>query len=130
MNSPLLKEMNGEFLRFLLVGAVQTLLTYLLFLLLLMVLPYPAAYSISFCCGIVLSYFLNVLFVFREKTSLASFLKFPLVYLIQYLLGIVLLWLLVDHIGIPPKWAMLAVIALTVPVTFLTSRFVIKKKPC
>lgn len=123
------KQFFSEFLRFLMVGGVQTALSYGLFLLLNLVLPYAIAYSIAFGCGIIISYFLNVRFVFREKVSLASFLKFPLVYVVQYLLGLALLWLLVDRLGILPAWAMLAVIAITVPVTFLTSRFLLKK-PC
>lgn len=123
------QKIHGEFLRFLLVGGVQTVLSYLFFLLLLLVLAYPVAYSVSYCSGIVLSYFLNTLFVFREKVRWSSFLKFPLVYLMQYLLGLALIWFFVRHLGIPPSWAMLGVIALTVPVTFLTSRFVLKKQP-
>lgn len=123
------EKIHGEFLRFLLVGGIQTGLSYGIFLLLNAFLPYPIAYSIAYGCGIVLSYFLNVHFVFRQPVSLASFLKFPLVYVVQYLLGLTLLWLFVDRLGLPPSWAMLGVIAITVPVTFLTSRFILKK-PC
>ena len=120
------QKIHGEFFRFLVVGGLQTALSYGLFLLLNLFLPYAISYSIAYCCGIVISYFLNVLFVFREKLSLASFLKFPLVYVVQYLMGLLLLWLFVAKLDLPPAWAMLAVIAITVPVTFLTSRFVLK----
>ncbi len=121
------QKIHGEFLRFLIVGGLQTALSYGIFLLLNLFLPYPVAYSIAYGCGIFISYFLNVLFVFRENISLASFLKFPLVYVIQYLLGLALLWLFVDRLGLPPAWAMLGVITITVPITFLTSRFILKK---
>lgn len=123
------QKIHGEFLRFLIVGGAQTALSYGIFLSFNLFLPYPIAYSIAYGCGIVISYFLNVLFVFREKVSLASFLKFPLVYLVQYLLGLALLSLFVDQLGLAPALAMLGVIAITVPVTFLTSRFILKK-PC
>lgn len=123
-------EIRSEFLRFLMVGGLQTVLSYLFFLLLIEWLAYPVAYSLTYCAGIVLSYFLHVLFVFRERVRLPTFLKFPLVYLAQYLVGLVLLWLFVDLLQLAPAWAMVAVIALTIPITFLASRLVIKNKPC
>lgn len=118
--------MRHEVVRFLLVGATNTLLSYLLYLLLLTFLNYLPAYSIAYCAGIVLSYFLNVHFVFKKRVSLASFLKFPVVYVIQYALGAVILWVLVGKAGISPPLAMIGVIIITIPVTFLASRFVLK----
>jgi putative flippase GtrA len=118
--------MRAEFARFLLVGVTNTLFSYLLYLLLLNFLPYLAAYTLSYCAGIVLSYFLNVYFVFRKSVSLGSFLKFPVVYAIQYSLGALVLWILVGA-GISPNLAMLGVIVVTIPVTFIASRFVLKR---
>lgn len=118
--------MRNEFFRFLLVGAANTLLSYLLYLLLLSFLNYLPAYSIAYCLGIVLSYFLNIRFVFNKCASLASFLKFPSVYILQYTLGTVILWLLIGKLGISPALAMIGVIIITIPVTFLASRFVFK----
>jgi len=116
-----------EFVRFLLVGATNTGFSYLLYLLLLTFLSYLPAYSIAYAAGIVLSYFLNVLFVFKKRVSFASFLKFPLVYALQYALGATVLWLLVDVAHIAPALAMIGVIIATIPVTFLASRFVLSK---
>lgn len=119
--------MRNEFVRFLLAGAINTLLSYLLYLLLLAFLSYLPAYSIAYCAGVVLSYFFNVHFVFKKRVSLASFLKFPVVYVIQYALGATVLWLLVGKAGISPALAMIGVIVATVPVTFLASRFVLQR---
>ena len=118
--------MRHEFLRFVLVGATNTLLSYLLYLLLLTFMSYLLTYSIAYCAGIVLSYFLNVHFVFKKRVSLASFLKFPAVYVIQYALGAVVLWLLVGNVGVSPALAMIGVIIITMPATFLASRFILK----
>ena len=123
------QAIQGEFLRFLVVGAAQTALSYGLYFALNLFLPYPIAYSIAYAFGIIISYFLNVFFVFRTKVSLAGFLKFPLVYVVQYLLGLLLLWFFVARFGLDPSWAMLCVIAISVPATFLFSRFLLKK-PC
>jgi putative flippase GtrA len=119
--------MRHEFLRFLLVGATNTALSYLLYLLLLSFMAYLPAYSLAYCVGIVLSYFLNVCCVFKKSVSLASFLKFPVVYLIQYALGAFTLWLLVGQFGVSDALAMIAVIIVTIPVTFISSRLVLNK---
>lgn len=121
------KSMHSEFFRFLLVGVSNTLVAYVVYLLLLPFLPYLFAYTLSYCVAVVNSYFMNVLFVFRKKVSLHSFLKFPFVYLAQYFLGVSILWLLVGQLGLAPAWAMIVVIIVTVPVTFLASSFVLKK---
>lgn len=122
-----MNKVSSEFARFLLVGATNTLLSYLVFLLLLNFLAYLPAYSIAYCVGIVISYFLNVCFVFKKRVSLASFLKFPIVYAIQYGLGAGILWMLVDRAGMAPAIAMIGVIIVTIPITFLASRFVLAK---
>lgn len=118
--------MHREFVRFLIVGATNTAFSYVVFLLLYLFLHYQAAYALSYAAGVVLSYFLNVHFVFKTKRSLASFLKFPFVYVVQYGLGALVLGLLV-RAGIDPRLAMIGVIVLTVPITFLASRFVLKR---
>lgn len=121
------KNIQSEFVRFLLVGAINTLLSYLLYLVLLNFLSYLLAYSVSYFIGIVISYFLNIKFVFKKIASFTSFIKFPIVYIIQYCLGAGILWLLVDRFGITPAIALVAVILSTIPVTFLASRLVLKK---
>lgn len=127
-----MKQVHGEFIRFLLVGAANTLLSYFIYWLLLKILPYLFAYSLAYCIGIVISYLLNVRFVFRQDISLASFLTFPLVYLLQYGLGVLMLWTLVGRVGLSPELAMVGVILITIPVTFLVSRLILGRKhqPC
>lgn len=119
--------LHSEFFRFLLVGVSNTLVAYVVFLLLLPFLPYLYAYTLSYCVGVVNSYFMNVLFVFKKKISLHSFLKFPFVYVVQYFLGASIMWLLVGKLAVSPVWAYGVVIVVTVPVTFVASRFVLKK---
>jgi putative flippase GtrA len=128
MASPKKSSIHFEIGRFLLVGATNTAISYVLYLLLLGFVPYLYAYSISYGIGIVISYVLNSRFVFRQPLSLEKFLQFPVVYAIQYGLGAMILWLLVGRASISPELAMLAVVAVTIPVTFVTSRFILKRK--
>ncbi|MBI4807442.1 MAG: GtrA family protein [Nitrosomonadales bacterium] len=127
MKTHIKRGFHSEFFRFLLVGGSNTLLGYALYYLLLDFIPYLYAYTLSYCIGIVFSYVMNSRFVFRQPMSLARFLQFPVVYVIQYGLGVAILWLLVGRMSISPELAMLGVVAATIPVTFLTSRFILKR---
>jgi putative flippase GtrA len=118
---------HAEIARFVLVGATNTVVAYLLYLLFLAFMPYLYAYSISYGVGVGVSYILNSLFVFRQPLSLAKFLQFPVVYVIQYGIGAALLWLLVGRASLAPELAMILVVILTIPVTYLTSRFILKQ---
>jgi putative flippase GtrA len=114
-----------QFLRFLVTGGINTALTYVLYLLLLLLLDYLPAYSVAYVVGIALSYGLNSVFVFRQPMNWRSLARFPLVYVVQYLLTAALLWLFVDMLGVDQRIALLAAIAVTVPVTFLAARLAI-----
>lgn len=118
-----------EFGRFLLVGAINTALTYALYLLLLRAMGYLAAYSVAYVIGIVVSYFAVSRYVFRTRTTLAGFVKYPLVYVAQYLLGALVLWICVEWLAIRRELALLFSIAATVPVTFAISRLLLTARP-
>ena len=117
-----------QFARFIVSGAINTGITYGLYLLLLPLLGYLAAYSAAYVAGILLSFWLNSVFVFRQQMSWRGLVRFPLVYVVQYALTAMLLWLLVDTLGISERIALLAAIAVTVPVTFLGARMAIRPR--
>lgn len=117
---------HREFVAFLLSGAINTLLTYGLYLALLLVVRYPIAYSGSYVAGIFLSYYLNARFVFREPLRLSKALKYPAVYIVQYLVGLGLLYLFVSVLHMSKEIAPLPVVLLTVPFTFLLSRYIVR----
>ncbi|WP_440225594.1 GtrA family protein [Dokdonella sp. MW10] len=121
------RQIIGEGLRFLVGGALNTGFTYLVYLLLLMAVRYEVAYVIAYLVGIVTSYLVNALLVFRQPLDRKAALAFPLVYVVQILLGTVLLRVLVEH-GIDEKVAPLIVIAATIPLTFLMTRLVLVRK--
>ena len=116
---------RAEVLRFLLAGALNTAASYVLYLALLRILSYTMAYTIAFCVGIASAYLLNTRFVFRVRQSARSLLTFPLVYLAQYLTGLVVLELAVKVFRVPQDYAMFFCVAVTVPMTFVLSRSVL-----
>jgi putative flippase GtrA len=115
-----------EFVGFILVGLVNLLLTYALYLILGLFLPYPAAYTISYACGILISYLLNARFVFRSPIRISKAAQYPIVYLAQYLLGLAVLYLLVERAHVSSRIAPLLIPALTVPATYVLSRYLIR----
>ena len=76
-----MKTIAGEFTGFLVVGAVNTALTYVLFLVLARYTHYRIAYTIASVVG--MSYVLNALFVFKGRHSTGAMFKFTFVYVFQ-----------------------------------------------
>ena len=114
-----------EFLRFLIVGAATTLLTYVMYVGLVLFLTYSIAYTATWVLGIFISYYLNARLVFRKRLRLLVAFQYPVVYLLQYLIGLVLLYVLVDRVHLSKFIAPIFIVFVTVPVTYLTSRYVI-----
>ena len=76
--------MSRTQLAFLIGGGLNTALSYGVYLLLVRFVDYQAAYLIAYIAGIFSSYWINSVFVFRTPMTLSGLLKFPLVYLFQY----------------------------------------------
>ena len=111
--------------RFLVAGGVNTLASYLLYAVLLLVLPYLAAYTVAYVAGIGSGYVLNARYVFRQPLSLRRFLTYPLVYVLQYGLGSAVLWTCVRALGLDQRIAFVAATCLSVPVTFVATRWLL-----
>ncbi len=112
----------AQFSNFVIIGVVNTGLTYGIFLILQGYVHYSLAYTVAFVVGIALSYLLNVLFVFKGGHSAGAALKFPFIYLIQYVYGSILLALLVEVFTLPKAIAMLVVTTTSALLTFVLMR--------
>ena len=121
------RRLSGEALRFIAAGAANTLATFILYWVLLRFISYSMAYTAAFVAGIVFSYALNALFVFKARPGIRTALAFPLVYLAQYVAGLAILWAWSSPLGMSPAYGVLVVAAITVPMTFLLSRTVFRK---
>jgi len=115
-----------EFLRFLSVGLANTAFSYSLYYLFNFFLTYKISYTLSYIAGIIFSYWLNNTWVFKTRMNWKTFFQFPLVYLLQYLMGIGCLHILVEKLGVSALLALPIVIVLTIPATFVLSRFLLK----
>ena len=121
-----MKFTNKQFIKFVIVGIINTTVTYVIYLLIISYINYNIAYSLAYIIGILLSYFLNAKHVFNKKINIRSFLKFPLVYLIQYLLNIILMNFFIIYLNVHINIAPALIIIISVPITFFLSRLVFK----
>lgn len=116
-----------KFFRFLLTGGLNTAATYALYLILLNFFVYTTSYSISYVCGILLAFLLSRYVVFKEHQGLRSVIFFPLIYLAQYLFGLLVVWFWVKILFMPEFLAPLSAIILSLPLTYTLSKLVFIK---
>jgi putative flippase GtrA len=117
----------GRVLRFLVGGGLNTAVTYLVYLALHQVLNYQLAFLIAYAAGIVFSYFFNSKVVFQRRMTWTGMLVFPLVYLVQYAVSALVLGAIVEYTAVPSWVAPLLVSVLTLPLTFVLTRFVVNR---
>ncbi len=114
--------------RFLGIGMINTVFAYFIFIILFQFLNYNISYSVSFISTIILSYFLNSKYVFKQKLSIRKFIKFPLVYIVQYIFGIIVLNILNIYFQTSNYINMLIVTIVSIPLTFILSKKIIHTK--
>jgi putative flippase GtrA len=113
----------SRFARFLLVGGMNTALTYLLYLALLhWQVSYQIAYSISFALGMVIAFVLQTRFVFAAQASVRNALVYPIVYSVQYFFGLLVITTAVRVFAVPKPFALAISIVLSIPVIYLLTQ--------
>ncbi|MFX3632159.1 MAG: GtrA family protein [Candidatus Pristimantibacillus sp.] len=122
------RYLNKEISRYVIVGLLNTAITYLSYLLMLMFFSYSISYLISYVIGILFSYVLNSKIVFNTNMTLWKLIQYPLVYITQFLFGLLLMYLLIDKIALNDKVAPLIVSIISLPITFVVSKFILSGK--
>jgi putative flippase GtrA len=113
---------GSRFVRYLAVGVVNTAVSYAVYLALLQFMPYGLAYTAAYVAGILIAYALQSRFVFATEASWRTFFAFPLIYIVQYAVGLVALRVLVEGGVMSRELALFAVLLVTVPAGFVMSR--------
>ena len=117
------KEVFG----FLLVGGSTTIMSYATYLILLLAIPYTAAYVASFAIGIVWSYTVNARYVFKARWSWRGMFSYPFAYTAQIVGGVLIVYFSVRYLHVPNTLAPAIAITLTLPATYLLSRWIIRR---
>lgn len=115
-----------SFVGFVLAGLGNLVFTFALYTVLIRVMwSYLIAYSACYIAGIVFSYLVNSHFVFKRGVSWKSALQFPIAYIVQYLVGVSLLYVFVDLLGIQRVVAPLLVMTVNIPIGYFLVRRVL-----
>ncbi|MFJ3091116.1 GtrA family protein [Streptomyces sp. NPDC086838] len=112
----------AQFIRFALVGAVNTGTYYGCYLLLLHVLPYLAAHALAFALSMTGSFFLTSYVTYRTRPTWRKFLLFPLTNAANFAITTGGVYLLVDLAGFSSRYAPLVAAVAAIPITFVISR--------
>jgi putative flippase GtrA len=86
------------------------------------VLGYRISYTIAFVSGLAISFFMNKSFVFKAHQGWKTIILFLLVYLVQYIFGLFVLWIIVGQLGLNVTFAPLVVVGLSIPLTYWLSK--------
>ena len=124
-----LKIFSSKFIRFLFVGAINTIFGYGLYILLVkMQIPYLTALLLATVGGIIFNFFSFSGVVFKSKKNQFLFFKFFITYSFVYSVNAFLLWLLVQHFSFDPLVGQLACIPVSVMLNwFVLNKWVYKK---
>ncbi|MDA1478322.1 GtrA family protein [Bacillus sp. WMMC1349] len=125
----LMRKINFEFIRFAIVGVMNTLNYYVVYLLLhfLLHINYMVSHIVGFLVSLVISFFLNCYFTFKIKPTLAKFLQFPLTQLFNLSASSLFVYCFVNFLEMNSASAPLASMFLTVPLTFLLTGKILKR---
>ena len=118
-----------QFGGFLATGALNTIITLLIYEGLILILHYAWAYAISFWVGFVYSLIANSKYVFRSRINARKMALYFLVCLVNLFVGLWVLHVLIASFGVNEVWAPLFVISIMLPVNFLLSRFALTDLP-
>ncbi|HDJ5145866.1 TPA: flippase GtxA [Staphylococcus aureus] len=123
-----LTQTHAEILKFIIVGGINTLNYYVVYLLLLKLLhiEYMISHITGFLVAFVISYYLNCYFVYRVKPTLRKFISFPITQIVNVSLQTVLLYVFVSWLNLPAEIAPFAGLVITIPITFVLSKWILK----
>ncbi|HDC8213681.1 TPA: flippase GtxA [Staphylococcus aureus] len=123
-----LTQTHAEILKFIIVGGINTLNYYVVYLLLLKLLhiEYMISHIIGFLVAFVISYYLNCYFVYRVKPTWRKFISFPITQIVNVSLQTVLLYVFVSWLNLPAEIAPFAGLVITIPITFVLSKWILK----
>ncbi|HDJ1252470.1 TPA: flippase GtxA [Staphylococcus aureus] len=123
-----LTQTHAEILKFIIVGGINTLNYYVVYLLLLKLLhiEYMISHITGFLVAFVISYYLNCYFVYRGKPTWRKFISFPITQIVNVSLQTVLLYVFVSWLNLPAEIAPFAGLVITIPITFVLSKWILK----
>ena len=126
--SMLNKKSYIEIIKFIIVGIINTLNYYIIYIFLLNILTvhYLLSHISAFIISFIISYFLNCHFVYKVTPTLKKFIKFPLTQVINMGMQTILLYIFVQILKLNADFIPFIGLFITIPITFLLSKRILK----
>lgn len=117
-----------SFIRFVIVGCINTLHYYLFYLFLIyMGAGYLLSHSVAFIISMVGSFYLNCYYTYKVKPTLKKFIQFPMTYVVNYSVSTLSLFIIVDLLHMNEFIAPIISLLLPIPFTYLVSKWILDK---
>lgn len=117
-----------QLMRFGLTGVANTVVYYLVYRLLLLMLPYLVAHLGAWAISVVFSFFVNCLFTFKVAPTWRRFVAFPASSLVNLLFTTVGSVIAVDGFGADERYTTTAMGIAAIPFTFAITAFILRPK--
>ncbi|GEP79438.1 GtrA family protein [Staphylococcus carnosus] len=125
-----LTKTHFEIIKFIIVGGINTLDYYLVYLILLkgIGINYMISHITGFIISSIISYYLNCYFVYKVKPTWRKFIQFPFTQVVNMGMQTLLLYVFVQWLHISSVIAPFAGLILTIPVTFIMSKYILRDR--
>jgi putative flippase GtrA len=121
---------NIDFLKFVIIGGFNTLSSTVLAFLLMLFMQANVAYVLSYILSLILAYYLNTWFIFKQKPELQKLIRFCLAYIPNFIINNVTFIIIYNIMGMHEFVALILSVIIGMPVTFICVKFfAFGKKP-
>lgn len=120
--------MKIEFIRFVIVGFINTADYYLLYLFFnqLTGLNYLPSHVISFIISMIGSFYLNSYYTYKTRPTIKKFIQFPLTYVVNITVSTAAIYMLVSFFHINETISPVLSVIISIPFTFVISGKILK----
>ncbi|MFA7515067.1 MAG: GtrA family protein [Bacilli bacterium] len=116
-----------EFIKFVIVGTINTINHNIIYLASLTCLNYLIANFIAFIISMIISFFLNCYITFKVKPTIKKLVIFPLTNLPNLFFQTFGIYIVVELIKIPKEYGALVTALLAVPFTFMMMKLILER---
>lgn len=120
----------SRLIKFVIVGVINTINYYLVYLLLLKVLHlgYLSSHLTGFLVAFIISYFLNCYVVYKVKPTLKKLIQFPLTQVVNMGIQTLMLFIFVDLLHFNNVYAPFPALVFTIPITYFVTTYILTKE--
>lgn len=123
-----LTKTHMEIIKFIIVGGINTVDYYIVYLFLLKILGlnYLISHLTGFIVSFIISYYLNCYFVYKVTPTWKKFIQFPITQVINMGMQTLLLYIFVQWFQVSSVIAPFVGLIITIPITFILSKYILR----